>query len=110
MRLPAGPALGEAAKPAVVGRSGGVLVMLKTVSVRALCSVSALGAGLMLGGTAQAGTVFNFTGSEASFTTPTRGYYIVEAWGAAGGTENAAGGLGAFIDGIAKLSAGEKLT
>lgn len=50
-------------------------------------------------------TVYDYTGGEQRFITPTKGYYKVELWGAQGGTtsESAIGGKGAYTTGVVYL-------
>src|SRR4051812_21316559 len=75
----------------------------------------------MVAGGAQAGTVFDYTGSLDTFSVPTTGAYLITVFGAAGGAgyqggkpahapTAVAGGLGAEIGGKLKLTAGETLT
>ena len=51
-------------------------------------------------------TDFAYTGGEQTFTTPADGYYVLEVWGAQGGTQNNKyiGGYGGYSIGITKLS------
>ena len=51
---------------------------------------------------------FSYSGSVQTFTAPVSGKYILEAWGASGGsTDITQGGKGAYTNGILRLSAGE---
>jgi hypothetical protein len=59
---------------------------------------------------AEAGaTTFDFTGSLVSWTVPTNGVYVTTAYGAQGGSNLGAGGLGAEAGGYIPLSAGTML-
>ena len=55
-------------------------------------------------------TVFNYdyTGEYQEFVAPFSGYYLVELWGAQGGTVHAGGGNGAYTYGDIYLNAGTK--
>ena len=59
---------------------------------------------------AEAGaTTFDFTASLVSWTVPTNGVYVITAYGAQGGSNLGAGGLGAEAGGYIPLSAGTLL-
>jgi hypothetical protein len=66
---------------------------------------------LALGATsAEATTVVFSTPGSTTWTAPSTGVYVVEAWGAQGGaSENSSGGLGAEIGGTFHLTAGQTL-
>ena len=54
---------------------------------------------------------FSYTGSYATYTTPTTGSYILEVWGAQGGSYNSSypGGKGGYSRGTINLTSGETL-
>ncbi len=53
---------------------------------------------------------FEYKGYEQAFTAKNDGYYLVELWGAQGGSyETAKGGKGAYTSGLIKLNAGDTL-
>lgn len=55
--------------------------------------------------------VYPYTGEEQIFSTPCRGYYLLQVWGAQGGNANATyiGGYGAYAEGKIKVNQVENL-
>lgn len=57
---------------------------------------------------------FNYTGAEQTFVASKAGYYLLEAWGAEGGSSTNSGntnkgGYGGYSEGVVKLSANQTL-
>jgi hypothetical protein len=57
-------------------------------------------------------TNFNYTGAAQTFTAPAKGTYMLETWGAQGGTSSVSypGGLGGYAKGSIALEQGETVT
>lgn len=56
-------------------------------------------------------TTFYYTSNYQTYTVPQNGYYLIELWGAQGGTATSThpGGKGGYTSGYIRLSKGEKL-
>lgn len=52
---------------------------------------------------------YDYTGVEQMFTSPKKGVYKIELWGASGGSHNGTGGNGSYTTGEITLEANEKL-
>lgn len=57
-------------------------------------------------------TTFDYTGNVQTYTIPKTGTYLIELWGAEGGSQipsKAFGGKGAYVNGMITLNQGEKI-